>query len=111
MRGFGPACAALALTWALGSAAPAAAADCKIGVSMSTVNAPYYAAQEAAVRDEGKKRGCEVLSGDAQRDMNKQIADIEDMVARGAQLILVNPQDPEGLIPAVNAASQAGAKV
>ncbi|MDQ0474179.1 substrate-binding domain-containing protein [Labrys wisconsinensis] len=91
--------------------AAAQAADCKIGISMSTLNAPYYAAQEAAVRDEGKKLGCDVLSSDGQRDMNKQISDIEDMVARKVSLLLVNPQDPEGLVPAVNAASAAGIKV
>lgn len=89
----------------------AAAADCKVGISMTTLAAPYYAAQEAAAKDEAQKAGCTVTSADGQGDMNKQIADIEDMVSKGVKLLIVNPRDPEGLVPAVNAATAAGVKV
>jgi len=42
-----------------GTAGLAQAADCKIGVAMYTLSAPYFAAQQAAAIDEGKKAGCE----------------------------------------------------
>ena len=87
------------------------AADCKVGVSMFTLNAPYYAAQLQAAQDEAKKAGCSVSTSDGQNDMSKQIGDIEDMVAKGVNLLVVNPRDPEGLVPAVNAAAKAGVKV
>lgn len=43
--------------------------------------------------------------------MTKQIADVEDMVARGVNLLILNPRDPEGLVAAADAATAAGVKV
>ncbi len=87
------------------------AADCSVGISMNTLNAPYFAAQMQAAQDQAKKAGCAVTSADGQASMTKQIGDIEDMVAKGINLLIINPRDPEGLVPAVNAAAKAGVKV
>lgn len=89
----------------------AAFAECKIGISMKTLDAPYFAAQEVAAKAHAEKLGCTVISADAGNDLNKQIADVEDMVAQGVQALIVNPRDSQGLVPAVNAASDAGVKV
>jgi len=89
----------------------AQAADCKIGISMKTLDAPYFAAQEVSANKHAKELGCQVISADAQNDLNKQIADIEDMVAQGIGALIVNPRDSEALVPAVNAATAAGVKV
>lgn len=89
----------------------AAFAECKVGVSMKTLGAPYFAAQEVAAVKRAKEIGCEVISADAGNDLNKQIADVEDMVARGINALIINPRDSEGLVPAVNAASAAGVNV
>ena len=43
--------------------------------------------------------------------MGKQIADVEDMVSKGVNLLILNPRDPEGLVAAANAATDAGVKV
>ena len=101
----------LASTLMAGFAGATHAADCKVGVSMYTLNAPYYAAQLEAVQAEAKKAGCSVSTSDGQNDMSKQIGDVEDLVAKGVNLLIINPRDPEGLVPAVNAASKAGVKV
>ncbi len=101
----------LASALTVGFAGTAFAADCKVGVSMFTLNAPYYAAQLEAAQDQAKKAGCTVSTSDGQNDMSKQIGDVEDMVAKGVNLLIINPRDPEGLVPAVNAASKAGVKV
>lgn len=94
-----------------GTMSLAHAADCKIGVAMYTLSAPYFAAQQAAAIDQGKKAGCEVTTSDGQNDMGKQISDVEDMVAKGVNLLILNPRDPEGLVGAANAATAAGVKV
>jgi len=94
-----------------GTMSLAQAADCKIGVAMYTLSAPYFAAQQAAAIDQGKKAGCEVTTSDGQNDMGKQISDVEDMVAKGVNLLILNPRDPEGLVGAANAATAAGVKV
>jgi ribose transport system substrate-binding protein len=104
---------ALALGVALSAASygAAQAADCKVGVAMYTLSAPYFAAQLAAAVDQAKKAGCEVSQSDGQNDMNKEIADVEDMVAKGVKLLILNPRDPEGLVAAADAATAAGVKV
>ena len=102
---------ALASTLLAGLAATAQAADCKVGISMFSLNAPYYAAQLQAAQDEAKKMGCSVSTSDGQNDMSKQIGDVEDMVSKGVNLLIINPRDPEGLVLAVNAAAKAGVKV
>jgi ribose transport system substrate-binding protein len=102
---------ALAVAVSAGSLSAAEAAACKVGVSMYTLSAPYFAAQVAAAVDQAKKAGCEVSQSDAQNDMNKQVADVEDMVAKGVNLLILNPRDPEGLVPAADAATAAGVKV
>jgi ribose transport system substrate-binding protein len=84
---------------------------CRVGVSMYTLSAPYFAAQMQAAVAEAKKDGCTVRTADAQNDMVKQIGDIQDMVAAGVNVLIVNPRDPKGLIPAVDAATKAGVKV
>jgi ribose transport system substrate-binding protein len=102
---------ALAAALAAGSCGAARAADCKVGVAMYTLSAPYFAAQVAAAVDEAKKAGCEVSQSDGQNDMNKQISDVEDMVSKGVNLLILNPRDPEGLVAAADAATKAGVKV
>lgn len=88
-----------------------AQAACLIGMSNYTLGAPYFAAQDAEAHKKGAAIGCQVISANAQNDMGKQISDIEDMVSRHVNLLLVNARDPEGLVPAVNAAVKAGVKV
>lgn len=100
--------AAAASTAALGVAQASA---CTIGVSMKTLDAPYFAAQEVAAKARAAEIGCEIITADAGNDLNKQVADIEDMVARGVEALVVNPRDSQELVPAVNAASAQGVKV
>ncbi len=88
-----------------------AEAACLIGMSNYTLAAPYFAAQDAEARKYGAQVGCQVISANGQNDMSKQISDIEDMVSRHVNLLLVNARDPEGLVPAVHAAANAGVKV
>jgi ribose transport system substrate-binding protein len=97
---------------AVAAAGTAAAQDkIKIGVSMPTLSAPYYAAQMEAAKARGAELGYEVIGTDAQGKMQKQISDIEDLVTRGVKLLIVNPADPDALVNAVNSASARGVKI
>ena len=92
-------------------ASPGAHAACLIGMSNYTLGAPYFAAQDAEAHKKGAAVGCTVISSNGQNDLSKQISDIEDMVSRHVNLLLVNARDPEGIVPAVRAAVRAGVKV
>lgn len=94
------------------SAGIASAQDaCTIGISMKTLDAPYFAAQDVAARARAEELGCTAISADAGNDLNKQIADVEDLVAQGVNAIIINVRDSQGLVPAVNAAAAAGVPV
>lgn len=93
------------------SAAESEAADCTVGIAMYTLGAPYFAAQVAAAQDQAEKAGCTVYTADGQNDMGKQISDVEDMIARGVNLLILNPRDPEGLVATASSATAQGVKV
>jgi len=85
--------------------------DLVIGVSMYTLGAPYFMAQLNAIEEYGNELGFDVISADAGGDMAKQLSDVEDLLARGIDLLILNPQDPIGLVPATKAATEAGVPV
>ena len=90
--------------------APSRAADCKVGISVVKLDAPYYAALMQAAQKEAKKKGCSVLTADAQGQMIKQISDIEDMLSRGINLLIIDPADPDGLVQVTREAAKNGVK-
>lgn len=85
--------------------------DITIGCSMYTLGAPYFAAQANSVKKKGEELGCKVISTEAKDDMNKQLADVEDLLAKNIDLLILNPKDPKGLVPATKAATKAGVPV
>jgi ribose transport system substrate-binding protein len=70
----------------------------KIGLSMLTQNAPYYAALQAAVQKEAKVLGAQVVTADANNDMLKQISDVEDMLSQNIDILIMDPKDAKGLV-------------
>lgn len=103
--------ALLAATALVSTSVIANAADCKIGIAMYTLGAPYFAAQEATARKTAEEAGCTVISADGQNDMVKQIADIEDMISGGINILIINPRDALGLVATVDAATAQGVHV
>jgi ribose transport system substrate-binding protein len=87
------------------------ASEITIGLSMKTLNAPYFVAQARAVEKAVKERGMKFIYIDAQDDMLKQVANVEDLLARGIDLLILNPLDPYGLVPATRTAARAGVPV
>ena len=74
-------------------ATAASAEGCTIGISMKTLDAPYFAAQDVAARKRAEEIGCTPISADAGNDLNKQVADVEDLVAQGGlfQRVVLDP--------------------
>lgn len=93
-------------------AAPKIAKDVTIGVSMYTLAAPYFAAQTNAVKRKAGEMGVKsVIATEAHDDMNKQLADVEDLLSKNIDILILNPKDPKGLVPATKAATRAGVPV
>ncbi|MEB3102463.1 ABC transporter substrate-binding protein [Ferviditalea candida] len=82
-----------------------------IGFSQTDNGNPWKVAQTKSIREEAKKRGYELVYTDAQGDTAKQLSDVEDMIARGVNYIILSPREFEGLAPALDAAKKAGIPV
>jgi ABC-type sugar transport system substrate-binding protein len=68
---------------------------------------PWRIAQTKSLRDEAAKRGVELVVTDAQGQTAKQVSDVEDLIARRVNMILLAPREFEGLAPALQAAKEA----
>ena len=82
-----------------------------VGLSMYTLGAPYFAAQAASVEAAVAEYGMKLISVEAGNDMNKQLADVEDLLAQGIDILIFNPKDPLGAVPATKLATEAGVPV
>lgn len=83
----------------------------KIGMSTKTLSAPYFVAQLKTVHRKTEELGMKFVYADAQDDINKQIATVEDLLAQGINVLIINPLDPKALIQATKSATKAGVPV
>ncbi|WP_326805091.1 ABC transporter substrate-binding protein [Streptomyces sp. NBC_01788] len=81
--------------------------DAVVGFSQSEKEAnPFRIAETRSIKDEAAKLGVKkLLTTNAQSQLSKQISDIKDMLAQGAQLLIVAPLNSDGLEPALQAAA------
>jgi ribose transport system substrate-binding protein len=83
----------------------------RIGLSISTLNNPFFVSLRNGAQDAAKKEGAELVISDAQDDAATQQDDVQNFVTQQVDAILVNPVDSESIVPAVQAANQAGIPV
>jgi len=103
--------AGLLMGAALVSGSSAFADDCKVGVSVYTLNSRFMAALQQAAIAKAQALGCEVVSTDAQNDLTKQISDVEDLLAGGVNVLVIDPYNQGGLVATVNNAAAQGIPV
>lgn len=94
------------------SPAPAFAADPPVvGVSWSNFQEERWKTDEAAIVGALEEAGAEYLSTDAQSSTAKQLSDVESLIARGADVLIILAQDAEAIGPALDAADAEGIPV
>lgn len=81
------------------------AGEIKIGLSISTLNNPFFVSLKDGVTAEAQKLGIEVIVVDAQNDSAKQSNDVDDLLQQGVNALLVNPTDSAAISSAVQAAN------
>jgi ABC-type sugar transport system substrate-binding protein len=74
--------------------------------SESTSN-PFRATETKSIENEAKRLGVKLIERNANADVNAQNSQIEDMIAQGAKVLVVAPENSDGLGPAL---AQAKAK-
>ncbi|KIL76669.1 ribose ABC transporter substrate-binding protein RbsB [Bacillus badius] len=85
--------------------------DIKIGLSVSTLNNPFFVSLKDGVVKEAKKNQMETIVVDAQNDSAKQINDVEDLIQQGVDVLLINPTDSSAISTAVQSANAIGIPV
>nr|WP_234293328.1 ribose ABC transporter substrate-binding protein RbsB [Fictibacillus sp. FJAT-27399] len=85
--------------------------DLKIGLSVSTLNNPFFVTLKEGAEKEAKKAGVQLKTVDAQDDSAKQVNDIEDLIQQGVDVLLVNPTDSAAISSAIESANSANIPV
>ncbi|NVH77428.1 substrate-binding domain-containing protein [Paraburkholderia sp. JPY432] len=96
---------------AVSAAQTAQAAPLKIGMTFQELNNPYFVTMQKALNDAAASTGATVVVTDAHHDVSKQVSDVEDMLQKKIDILLVNPTDSTGIQSAVASAKKAGVVV
>src|SRR5205085_7827837 len=93
------------------SSAPSGAKELKsIGVSLGSLGNPFFVALSKGAEFEAKKTNpnVKITTVGFEYDLGKQVTQIDNFIAAGADLILLNPGDPKAVGPATKKAPPAG---
>ena len=105
--------AGLAMSVAL-AASPVLSKDLnKIGITLGSLGNPFFVALAKGAEAEAKKSNpnVEVLAFGYDYDIGKQFTQIDNFIAAGVDLILLNPGDAKAIGPAIKKAQAAGVVV
>jgi ribose transport system substrate-binding protein len=83
----------------------------KVGYCTPSLNAPFYVVLTQYIKKYSEGFGMKFVTADGQDDILKQITSIEDLIASGVNVLILNPLDHKALVPAVNAAVKSGVSV
>jgi len=91
---------------ALGLAAIGASAQTVVGVSWSNFQEERWKTDEAAIKAQLEKLGAKYISADAGGSPEKQLGDIDGLMAKGAKVLIVLAMDKDAILPAVTKAQR-----
>ena len=97
----------LLATLTVASCARKQSAGYVVGFSQMESDNPWRLAETKSLKDEAARRGIQLVVTDAQGQTAKQVSDVEDLIARRVNIILLAPRTFEGLAPALAAAKAA----
>lgn len=83
----------------------------KVGVSLSTLSNPFFVSVKSGITSVATKNGTDVEVMDAQDDSAKQSNDIEDLIQKKVDIIIVNPVDSDAITPEIKNANDANIPV
>ena len=95
----------------LAVSATAVSAQVKVGVSWNNFQEERWKTDEAAIKAALDAGGAEYISTDAQSSASKQLTDVENLIAQGANALIILAQDTDAIQPAVQKALDEGIPV
>jgi D-xylose transport system substrate-binding protein len=83
-----------------------AAAQTVVGVSWSNFQEERWKTDEAAIKEQLAKLGASYVSADAGGSPEKQLADVDGLIAKGAKALIILAMDKDAIVPALAKAKQ-----
>lgn len=83
----------------------------KIGFSQVTLQSPFYVQLRNGAEAAAKAGGDTLIFLDANGDVSKQNNDIQDLITQGVNALIINPVNPDAVVPSLEAAKAAGIPV
>jgi len=84
----------------------------RIAFSVPAMSFPFFVHMEKQVRDEAARIGnIEIITLDGQDSTTKQVADLEGVIAKGYDGLIVSPRTSEGVAPVIQQVIDAGIPV
>jgi len=94
------------------TAAGGAEGDCVVGMSWNNYNEERWAKHdEPAIMAALEAGGCEYIQSDAGSSEEQQITDVENLIAQGANVVIILAQNTQAILPAVQGATDQGIPV
>ncbi|MBP1992131.1 substrate-binding domain-containing protein [Paenibacillus eucommiae] len=90
---------------------PQAGKKLKIGYAINTLNNPFFVAVKEGAEKEAAKQGVDIAIVNANDDLSVQLSGVEDLIQQKIDVLILDPVDSQGTVPAVEAANKAGIKV
>jgi D-xylose transport system substrate-binding protein len=86
--------------------------DCVVGMSWNNYNEERWAKHdEPAIMAALEAGGCEYIQADAGSSEEQQITDVENLIAQGADVVIILAQNTQAILPAVQSATDQGIPV
>lgn len=85
--------------------------DLKVGVSISTLSNPFFVSVRNGIQKLADDKDADIQVSDAQNDTAKQNNDVEDLIQKKVDALIINPVDSSAITQAVKDANEAGIPV
>ncbi len=83
----------------------------RIGAVLPMFAHPFFLAQKRGLEEKAKELGVTIDVRDGQDDDQKQLTQVEALLNRGCDALILCPRDEDALVPAVESANRAGVPV
>ncbi len=83
----------------------------KVGFAVSTLSNPFFVSMRDAGTERAEELGIDLVTLDAQDDVSKQVSQIQDLIVRKVDVLIVNPVDSDAISLAVQEANRANIPV
>ncbi|MDA3938837.1 MAG: ribose ABC transporter substrate-binding protein RbsB [Spirochaetia bacterium] len=82
-----------------------------LGLSLSTLNNPFFVTLKEGAEAKAAELGAKLIIVDSQDDPSKEATNIEDLIQKGVDALLINPTDADAIVPSIKKANAAGIPV